>query len=105
MLGRQVVAPLNRRSASVQAFTRDDLNIGDFAALESRLAEIRPTIILNCAAFTKVDDCESQPDRALRINGEAVGIMAGLARRLAALLVHVSSDYVFPGDAARPYRE
>src|SRR5205085_4872475 len=105
MLGRQILAILERRHIAARAFTHAELDISNFGALSARLKEARPSLILNCAAFTKVDDCESQPDLAMRINGEAVGMMANIARDTGALLVHISSDYVFPGTGSKPYRE
>lgn len=105
MLGRCVVAELTRRGAPHRAFRRAELDIGDFEAVRRRLLDARATIVFNCAAFTRVDDCQTQRDHALRINGEAVGVLAETARRMDALLVHVSSDYVFGGEGTRPYRE
>ncbi|MCK6484469.1 MAG: dTDP-4-dehydrorhamnose reductase [Phycisphaerae bacterium] len=105
MLGRCVTAELTRRGAAHRAYRHADLDLGDFDAIRQRLSEAQPAIIFNCAAFTRVDDCETQRDDAMRINGEAVGVLAETARRLDALLVHISSDYVFGGDGTRPYRE
>jgi dTDP-4-dehydrorhamnose reductase len=65
----------------------------------------RPDVIVNAAAYTAVDRAESEPERALRVNGEAVGEMARLAAERGALLVHYSTDYVFDGEKAGAYRE
>lgn len=105
MLGRQMALELRQRGIAARLWARADLDIGDLDALRTRLAEARPSLILNCAAFTKVDDCETDPCFAMRVNGEAVGVMAEAARISDALLIHISSDYVFRGDAVRPYRE
>ncbi len=71
----------------------------------SSLREINPDIILNCAAFTNVDGCEGQVDLAMRVNGEGPGLLAELAKELGAVLVHISTDFVFFGDKNEPYFE
>lgn len=105
MLGRCVRAELSRRGVRAAAFAHADLDLGDAAALRERLAPLRPTLILNCAAFTRVDDCETQRELAWRVNGEGPGVLAEIARDSGGLLVHVSSDYVFDGRGPNPYRE
>ncbi|NLV23544.1 MAG: dTDP-4-dehydrorhamnose reductase [Deltaproteobacteria bacterium] len=69
------------------------------------LQESSPDIIVNCAAHTAVDACEKEQELALHINGEGPGLLAALAKKLAAVLVHVSTDYVFDGASSIPYRE
>ena len=69
------------------------------------LKDSAPDIILNCAAYTNVDGCESQSELAMRVNGEGPGLLAGLAKEIDAVLVHVSTDFVFAGDKKTPYRE
>ena len=64
-----------------------------------------PDIIVNAAAYTAVDQAESEPEKAHRINAEAVGVLAEEANRLNAWLVHYSTDYVFDGEKAAPYEE
>jgi dTDP-4-dehydrorhamnose reductase len=93
------------RGVPATTLSQAELDFSDLAALRQSLADLRPTLILNCAAFTQVDDCETKPDYALRINGEAPGVMAEFARQSGAMLVHVSSDYVFDGHGPNPYRE
>jgi dTDP-4-dehydrorhamnose reductase len=61
--------------------------------------------VVNCAAFTAVDRCEQEEDLATAVNGTAVGHLAQACDRVGALLVQVSTDYVFPGSGSRPYRE
>jgi dTDP-4-dehydrorhamnose reductase len=65
----------------------------------------KPDIIVNAAAYTAVDQAESEPDKAQRINAEAVGVLAEEANRLNAWLVHYSTDYVFDGEKNAPYDE
>lgn len=83
----------------------DDLDLARRDRIEANLAALRPEVVLNAAAFTQVDRCETEPDLAARINAEAVGWLAASCGRHGALLVQVSTDYVFDGASARPYRE
>ncbi|WP_020675709.1 dTDP-4-dehydrorhamnose reductase [Geopsychrobacter electrodiphilus] len=64
-----------------------------------------PDIILNCAAFTNVDGCEEQRELAMRVNGGGPGLLAELANNIDAVLVHISTDFVFDGKKGRPYLE
>ena len=64
-----------------------------------------PDILLNCAAFTNVDGCETQRERAMAVNGEGPGLLAELAQKIDALLVHISTDFVFDGHKGSPYVE
>lgn len=66
---------------------------------------VKPTLVINAAAYTAVDQAEEEPALAHRINGEAPGLLAHLSRRHRALLVHYSTDYVFDGRKAEPYVE
>ena len=68
-----------------------------------RIFDHRPTLLLNCAAHTKVDLCEQEPELANRVNGYAVGQMAALCREHRTAMVHVSTDFVFNGHGTRPY--
>lgn len=65
----------------------------------------RPQVVINTAAFHRVDECESRVSTAFQVNGEAVRNLALAARDIEAVLVHYSTDYVFDGAAGRPYRE
>jgi len=81
---------------------------GDLADLDALAATVRslaPQVIVNAAAYTAVDKAESEPESALRINGEAPGVLAREAERLGAWLVHYSTDYVFDGSGEQPWRE
>jgi dTDP-4-dehydrorhamnose reductase len=87
--------------ADTHSFGRDELDITDTAALERVFAEVDPDVVFNCAAFHNVDACEREPARAFEVNVAAV---AELARR-SRYLVHISTNYVFDGRRAEPYRE
>jgi dTDP-4-dehydrorhamnose reductase len=81
------------------------LDLGDPAAIQSVVAEVRPQVVLNLGAFTQVDLCETSPERAMLINGTAVGWLAEACREQGALLVQISTDYVFDGLGTLPYQE
>jgi dTDP-4-dehydrorhamnose reductase len=89
----------------VVAFDRSELDLSSVDAIRARVREVRPQIIVNAAAYTAVDKAEAEPEPAMRINGVAPGIMADEARRLGAILVHYSTDYVFDGTKKEPYVE
>jgi len=78
------------------------LDLGDGAAVAGALAAARPEAVINAAAMTNVDACEDRRDEALAANGAGPGHLAEACVRLGAPLVHVSTDYVFPGDDAQP---
>lgn len=110
LLGRegQIGWELVGRLASlgeVIATNRDELDLTDLRALRDAVQDIAPQVIINAAAYTDVDGAEHEPDLAHRINAEAPGALAAAAKRVGALLVQFSSDYVFAGDGDRPYRE
>lgn len=69
------------------------------------LQDDAPEIILNCAAYTDVDGCEKNHELAMQVNGVGVGFLAELAQRLGAILVHISTDFVFDGNKKSPYLE
>lgn len=81
------------------------LDLGKREAVHAVIAELRPEVVINCGAFTQVDRCESEAELAMRINGEAVGWLAEACEAQKALLVQISTDYVFDGTGRRPYRE
>lgn len=89
----------------VHAFDRSGLDIGDRDAVLSAITTLRPEVIVNPAAWTAVDACESDPDRAFRDNALAVRHLADGARRVGARIVHLSTDYVFDGTKNAPYVE
>lgn len=105
IVGRATVAEAGRRGWPVVGLTRAELDLVDADAVRAALLRHRPDLVVNAAAFTKVDLCESEPERAFAVNATAVGDLAGACGRTGARLVHLSTDYVFAGDAARPYRE
>ncbi|MGC4094457.1 MAG: dTDP-4-dehydrorhamnose reductase [Polyangiaceae bacterium] len=104
MLGSALVARLARDGAEVQA-TDGELDIADHArVLEFARAE-RPWLIVNAAAYVRVDDAQDEPEAAFRVNAEGVRCLAEAARDVGARLLHFSTDYVFDGLGSTPYRE
>ena len=103
-LGRELqrtLAPLGR----VFALDRSQLDLTSADAIRKTVREINPGIIVNAAAYTAVDKAEAEPDLALQVNASAPAILAEEARRIDALLVHYSTDYVFDGRRSTPYAE
>ena len=89
----------------VHAFTHAELDVGDYDAVMRGLVPLRPDAILNFAAFTGVDACESDSDHAYRGNAIGPQNLALAGRRCGAVLLHVSTDYVFDGEKGAPYDE
>lgn len=89
----------------VMALDRTSMDLSSPDAIRARCRELKPSLILNAAAYTAVDKAEIEPELAMRINAESPGILAEEANRLGATLVHYSTDYVFDGTAQQPYRE
>lgn len=87
------------------AVGRDTLDLTKPEAIQSLMAEVKPDVVVNAAAYTAVDKAESESDLAMQINGTAPGILAAEAKRLGAKLIHVSTDYVFDGTQSHPYLE
>lgn len=105
MLGRDLTAALAREDAAVVAAGRAALDIADPARVREAFAAHRPAVVVNCAAWTAVDDAESQEEAALRVNGTGPAVLAESCREYGSVLLHVSTDYVFAGDAVLPYAE
>lgn len=82
-----------------------DLDLSKPAQVEAYLDSHRPRVIVNCAAYTAVDQAEDEPEVANNVNGESVGVMARYAAGAGIPLVTFSTDYVFDGKANRPYLE
>lgn len=81
------------------------LDLSRQEAIQAVVAEVRPDVLINCGAFTQVDRCEAEAELAMRINGTAVGWLADACEAQGALLIQISTDYVFDGTGTRPYRE
>jgi len=89
----------------VVALGRQSCDLANLESILKVMTEVNPAIVLNAAAYTAVDRAESEPELAMRVNGEAPGVLAVEASRIGALLVHYSTDYVFDGSKKAPWVE
>jgi dTDP-4-dehydrorhamnose reductase len=89
----------------VIACGRSECDLTDLDRLRSLVRRLKPAVIVNASAYTAVDRAESEPELAMRINGEAPGVLAEEVARLGALLIHYSTDYVYDGCKTEPYLE
>ena len=105
MLGQDLIAALARDGQDVATFSHRELDIADEAAVRAAVRHCRPELVVNCAAWTAVDDAESHEPEALRVNGQGPAYLAAACADVGSRLMHVSTDYVFAGDACRPYPE
>ena len=90
------------REHQVSAFNRNDLDICDARAVEQTVAKVSPDVVINCAAFTQVDQCETHEDIAFQVNALGPENLARACFCHGARLIHVSTDYVFDGDREPP---
>jgi dTDP-4-dehydrorhamnose reductase len=98
---QSALAPLG----TVVAPDRSGMDLANPDSIRRAIRDAEPQIIVNAAAYTAVDKAESEPDLAMQVNGIAPGVMAEEAKRLGAVLVHYSTDYVFDGTKKQPYVE
>jgi len=98
---QRTLAPLG----NVIAMDQDELDLVRISDIRSKVQDLKPDVIVNAAAYTAVDKAESEPDLAMAINGAAPGVLAEEAKKIGALLVHYSTDYVFDGTKDTPYNE
>ena len=96
---------LCRSGGELRCLTHADLDVGDETQVRTVLTDLRPDVVINTAAFHRVDDIETRPDEAFRVNAVGVGHLARACNSLGASLVHFSTDYVFAGNKATPYVE
>jgi dTDP-4-dehydrorhamnose reductase len=102
-LGRELVARLGKECA--WAGDRPELDVTDAAAVAALVRRLAPQVVFNASAWNRVDAAEAEPVAAFAVNALAPHALAVAAREAGALLVHVSTDYVFDGTSTRPYRE
>ena len=103
-LGRELVRTYSGGDQLV-SLDRVGLNVTDRAAVHAAVRSIQPSVIVNCAAWTDVDGCESDPDRAFLVHADAVGFLREVANEIGAHVVQISTDYVFDGLETVPYIE
>jgi dTDP-4-dehydrorhamnose reductase len=104
MLAQALRRALPASMGECVSLDRKTLDISDPRQIEKAMTEHRPTLVFNCAAYTKVDLAEKEREQANACNGSAVGVLGGLCKTHGATLVHFSTDYVFDGSLRRPLR-
>ncbi|MFC4015607.1 dTDP-4-dehydrorhamnose reductase [Nonomuraea purpurea] len=105
LLGREVLSRLAADGVPARGLSRAELDITDRGAVLDAVASARPRVVVNCAAYTGVDAAEADEAWATRVNGDGAAYLAEACSAVGARLLHVSTDYVFPGDARVPYAE
>jgi len=103
MVGSDLRNALAMRGEDFLALTKSDLDITDSRAVNDAVVNARPSIIVNCAGYTRVDAAESNERLANAINGSSVEILAQAANSVDALLLHISTDFVFDGRKSSAY--
>jgi len=103
MLAQDLVPCLSERRYEVLALPHNKLDICDFKQVKSKVSEIKPDLIINCAAYNDVDAAETKKREALMVNGLGVRNLALACAQVDCPLVHLSTDYVFDGEKHEPY--
>ncbi|MCF4009268.1 dTDP-4-dehydrorhamnose reductase [Rheinheimera sp. UJ63] len=104
-LGKAIAAELLAANMAFVATNRDELDITNQAALSAFLHQLNPTIIINCAAYTAVDQAETDSASCFAVNELAVKALAEYCYKTECVLIHFSTDYVFDGTSSKPYEE
>lgn len=103
MLGADVVRLLRERGHQTRGVARQALDVSDPEAVDTAVREV--DVVVNCAAWTAVDDAETAETAAFEVNATGAQLLARAARTVGAAIVHISTDYVFDGAARSPYAE
>lgn len=104
MVGSEVSRQAMRRGWDCIAFTRSDLDISEDSAVSSAIITAKPDVVINAGAYTAVDRAEAEEDKATLVNGHGAANVARAAQAAQAGIIHISTDYVFDGEANEPYR-
>src|SRR5271166_1128701 len=105
MLGQDMIDMLRARRADVTGLDRGQLDITDPDAVSAAVRQLRPDVVVNCAAWTAVDAAESDENVALAVNGDGAANVAAACAAVGARLMQPSTDYVFSGTGTEPYCE
>ena len=105
LVGRAVTRQCTASGEDVSTFDHRALDITDQASVASVLNSTRPDVVINCAAWTDVDGCELDPSRAQRENAGGPEVLASSCRKIDALLITISTDYVFDGSKSGFYTQ
>ena len=104
-LGSDAARAFAANGDEVHALTHSDIELTSMDSVSQRLKELQPEIVVNTAAMHHVENCEREPDKAYTVNGLGSRNLAMAARDIGAVLMHVSTDYVFDGEKTSPYEE
>jgi len=104
-LGSDLVRTFKDTGEKIVPFTHADIDVGDLHSSRKVLEKIQPDIVINCAAYVRVDDAEDFPDKAFSVNALGARNIALICKELNAVLVYISTDYVFDGKKKYPYTE
>jgi dTDP-4-dehydrorhamnose reductase len=102
MLGQELMGVFGSAARGVDM---DEIDITDLESVQRVLVTLKPRVVINAAAYTDVDGCESNTELAMQVNGEGAAHLAMVTSEIGAKLVHVSTDYVFDGSKGSPYVE
>ena len=102
MLGQELMGLLGSAARGVDV---EEIDITDLESVQRVLLTLKPSVVVNAAAYTDVDGCQTQVELALQVNGEGVAHLALISKEIGAKLVQVSTDYVFDGGKGSPYQE
>ena len=102
MLGQDLMTQL---SGEVRGMDIDEIDITSLQSVDKVLGALKPRVVINAAAYTDVDGCETNKELAVQVNGEGVAHLALVTRQMGTRLVQVSTDYVFDGSKGTPYQE
>ncbi len=105
MLGKEILRAADSKGGAILGWDRAALDVTDAEAVRRAIDAAKPDVVIHAAAWTDVDACESDPDRAFRVNARGTVNVAAACRESGARLVTISTDYVFPGDREEPWRE
>jgi dTDP-4-dehydrorhamnose reductase len=104
-VGRELVAAAASDGLALTALGHAEVDVADPKSIAIALARIRASVVINAAAFTRVDDAETRPAEAHRVNTLGASVVAFAAKRAGAPVIHISTDYVFDGGKGAPYFE
>lgn len=105
MLGKEFVEYIRVRGHDVVSLGHADIDITEVQSIENAFREHTPEVVINCAAYTAVDQAEGETELAYAVNGEALGHIGAIAQKTSTFVVHFSTDYVFDGTNRDGYAE
>lgn len=104
-LGTDMCREATKAGINVVALDYPEIDIGNRESVQKHIIPADVSVVINCAAFTDVDACESEQKKAFVLNADGPGFIAEATERIGARMVHISTDYVFSGDKTEPYIE